>query len=169
MNWEMDFVYPRFTFLYSPLLKLNLSLVEFACGCYHWNLLVATISHSLYFNIFTASYIEILWHCIPSFLNICLKELLALSCLLLQDRNYVTVKNRVLFPEFRGRMVSFELQALNLLFVGMKIPLLCCTMLLIYVKRRLQVMLVLLLVAWIFGINWFISSLWSFFLAMRIL
>lgn len=57
-------------------------------------------------------------------LNISLKELLALICLLLQDRNYVTVKNRVLFPEFRGRMVSFELEVLNLLFVGMKIPVL---------------------------------------------
>jgi hypothetical protein len=43
---------------------------------------------------------------------------------LFQDRNYVTVKSRVLSPEFRGRMVSFELEVLNLLFGGMKIPVL---------------------------------------------
>jgi hypothetical protein len=36
----------------------------------------------------------------------------------------VTVKSRVLSPEFRGRMVSFELEVLNLLFGGMKIPVL---------------------------------------------
>jgi hypothetical protein len=36
--------------------------------------------------------------------------------LLLQDRDYVTVKSRVLSPEFRGRMVSFGVEVLNLLF-----------------------------------------------------
>jgi hypothetical protein len=36
----------------------------------------------------------------------------------------VTVNNGVLSPEFRGRMVSFGLDVLNLLFFRMKIPVL---------------------------------------------
>jgi len=73
----------------------------------------------------------------------------------------VTVKSRVISPEFRGRMVSFGHGFLNLLFAGMKLPVLfyCCTILLIFCKRRLQLMLVLISVAWTFGIYWFISFL----------
>jgi len=36
----------------------------------------------------------------------------------------VTVKSRVISPEFRGRMVSFGHGFLNLLFAGMKLPVL---------------------------------------------
>lgn len=94
---------------------------------------LSMLSLTLYFYMFTPSHGNFMALHVLTF-KYHFKELWALICLLLQDRKYVTVKNRVLSPEFRGRMVSLGLEVLNLLFIRMKITVL----LLYYVINILQ-------------------------------